>query len=468
MSGGRHFHGFGFAKSRLGRVGWTLAIALSVRMAVADQTAVEGNAAGASYAGVLPEGALWRARVPQHWNGTLLLYSHGYAAQIQTPQLAPRGLEDWLLGHGYALAASSYSQAGWALAQAVPDQRATLAVVTSRIGNPQVTIAWGDSMGGLVTTALAETPRVPIEGAVSACGSVAGTLAMMNTALDGAFAFVTLQAPDAGIQLVDVADDAANAARVTQAVAHAMQTPQGRARIALAGALGGLPVWTDPAAAAPAQHDYPAQLGEMAKAVGAGLFPPRTDQEHRAGGVLSWNTGIDYRAQLRRTGRWGWVERFYRLAQLNLGQDLQRLNAAPRIAGQPAAIAYMRRHYAPTARPLVPFLTLHTIGDGLTSEVLQAGYSLAAAQGVRSRNYRAASVQGAGHCRFTPGEYVAALRTVELRLRAGRWSADPATLNARVATSGLGAGRFIAHRSAPLVRPCWATAPRCEGEPAPR
>ena len=53
-----------------------------------------------------------------------------------------------------------------------------------------------------MTTALAETRGVPIDGAVSACGSIAGTLAMMNTALDGAVAFVTLQAPDAAYELV--------------------------------------------------------------------------------------------------------------------------------------------------------------------------------------------------------------------------------------------------------------------------
>ena len=405
--------------------------------------------------------------MPAHWNGTLLLYSHGYAPQVRPPELAPRDLEDWLLAHGYALAASSYSRGGWAVAQAVPDQIATLAVVSERIGTPRLTLAWGDSMGGLVTTALAETPGVRIDGAVSACGSIAGTLAMMNTALDGAFAFVTLQAPAAGIELVGVHDDATNAARVREAVTLALQSPQGRARLALAGVLGGLPTWTEPDTAAPPDAAESAQLEQLAQAVGPGLFPPRTDQERRAGGVLSWNTGIDYAAELKRTGRRAWVERFYQAAHLDLAADLRRLNAAPRIAAQPGAIAYMRSNYAPTARPRVPFLSLHTIGDGLTTEVLQAGYAQAAAHGPRAGNYRAVSVQAAGHCRFSPAEYVAALRTVELRLQHGRWSADPAALNARAATTGLGAARFVAHQSPPLLRPCWATL-RCSGEPSVR
>ncbi len=434
-------------------------LGFAVSAAVAARAAEEGR---------FVDGARWRMQVPEHWNGTLLLYSHGYSADVTPPELAPRGLQDWLLGHGYALAASSYSRGGWAVAEAVPDQRLVLATFAARSGRPRLTIAWGDSMVGLVTTALVETPGVPIDGGLSACGSIAGTLAMMNTALDGAFAFVTLQAPAAGIRIVAVDDDRANAARVAEAVSRALGSPEGRARVALAGVLGGLPVWTDPAAPQPPAGDYDAQLDQMAKAVAGGLFPPRTDQEHRAGGVSSWNTGVDYRAELARTGRRRWVQHFYTAAHLNLRADLERLNAAPRIAAQASATAYLRQNYAPTARPLVPFLSMHTRGDGLTTEVLQTGYARAVLRGPESGNYRAVSVDGAGHCRFTPAEYVAALRTLELRLGQGHWSADPATLNARAAASGLGAGRFVRHRSAPLLRPCWGTELRCAGEPPSR
>src|SRR5580700_7421075 len=79
-----------------------------------------------SLSGTLASGAQWKARVPRHWNGTLLLYSHGYSPTLRPPELAPPQLEGWLLAHGYALAASSYAKGGWALAEAVPDQLATL------------------------------------------------------------------------------------------------------------------------------------------------------------------------------------------------------------------------------------------------------------------------------------------------------------------------------------------------------
>jgi hypothetical protein len=39
--------------------------------------------------GTLPDGATWQIRVPAAWNGTLLLYSHGYRAP-GSPTTRPR------------------------------------------------------------------------------------------------------------------------------------------------------------------------------------------------------------------------------------------------------------------------------------------------------------------------------------------------------------------------------------------
>lgn len=450
----------------------SLALILGLCMVLTPPARPQASAAsplhteGANVEGRFSDGSLWRARVPAAWNGTLLLYSHGYSPSLRAPELAPRGVEDWLLAHGYALAASSYSSAGWAVAEAVPDQEQLLGEFAARFGTPHSTIAWGDSMGGLITTALVESPGVPIAGGLSACGSISGTLAMMNTALDGAFAFVMLQAPESGIQLVGVADDRANTARVADAVAMALQSPAGRARLALAGVLGGLPVWTQPGEP-PAPGDYDAQLAQMAHAVAGSLFPPRADQERRAGGVLSWNTGIDYARLLRASGRKAWVAHFYQRAGLDLEADLRRLAAAPRIGASAAAIDYMRQHYSPDAQPRVPFLSLHTIGDGLTSQVFQAGYTEAAAHRAAAERYRAVSVSAAGHCAFSAAEYVAALQTLEARLRSGRWQVAPGALNRRAAQTGLGPGRFVSYRPAPLLRACWSTTPVCAGAPAP-
>lgn len=393
--------------------------------------------------GTLSDGALWRIRVPRQWNRTLILYSHGYLPDVRPPALAPVGLESWLLEHGYALAASSYAHGGWAVADAVPDQLETAAVFKVRVAIPQRIIAWGESMGGLVTVALAERADSPLDGALSACGSVAGTLDMMNQALDGAFAFTTLVAPHAGIRMVDVADDRANGARVSAALREALGTPRGRARVALATALAGLPVWTQPNSPEPASGDYAGQLAQVAESFVAGVFLPRAEQERVAGGVFSWNTDTEYRVQLARTGRRAWVEHYYREAGADLEQDLRALNAAPRVRAVPPAVDYMRANYVPAGRPRVPLMSYHTLGDGLTSPDLQRAYSQEVDRNNAGANFRAAWVRGAGHCTFTIGEHVAALRTLERRLSAGSWETQPEKLNSVVAREKLGAGRFV-------------------------
>jgi hypothetical protein len=336
---------------------------------------------------------------------------------VQPPSLAPRGLEPWLLQHGYALAASSYAHAGWAVAEAVPDQLATLQQFTARFGKARRTIAWGESMGGLITVALAESPSSGLDGALSACGSVGGTLDMMNMALDGAFAFRILIGPDAN------------------SVPQAMNSALGRARLALAAALGG----------------QPGQLEQIARTFAAGVFLPREDQQQRAGGAFSWNSEVDYRMLLKRSGRHAWVAAYYRKAGLSLVRDLETLNAAPRIVADPQAVAYMRAHYAPSGALQVPLFSYHTIGDGLTSPVLEGDYVRQVQLAGRESNLRGAWVAAAGHCTFSAAEHLSALRTLEARLKSGHWDVSPQQLNAPMSPD-LGPRRFIRHTPYPLPR----------------
>ena len=175
-----------------------LAMTASSRCIAASEAsgAPEATMTTMAVSGTFADGALWTIRMPRDWNGTLLLYSHGYEATARPPEPAPKGMADLLTQRGYALAASSYATPGWAVAQAVPDQLRTLDAFAQRYGKPRRTIAWGTSMGGLVTVALAEQHPGRIDGALPSCGSLAGSLGMMNTALDGAFAFKTCSPPD--------------------------------------------------------------------------------------------------------------------------------------------------------------------------------------------------------------------------------------------------------------------------------
>src|SRR2546429_6627050 len=124
-------------------------------------------------------GALFQVQVPYPWNGTLVLFSHGYQRRgggvADRPADAPDPVtQQWLLGHGYALAASGYSQQGWAVEQALHDQMALLDRFGSLgFGKPTRVIAWGDSMGGLLTTGLVQLHPNRFAGALPMCRVVA-------------------------------------------------------------------------------------------------------------------------------------------------------------------------------------------------------------------------------------------------------------------------------------------------------
>ena len=205
--------------------------------------------AATTYAGTLPDGATWQIRVPAAWNGTLLLYSHGYRAPG-----SPNPAQDvsdpltggWLLDHGFALAGSSYASTGWAVKEALADQAAVLDAFEATVGHPRRTIAWGDSLGGIVTAGLVQRIGERLDGALPACGVAAGAVATWNQALDASFAFKVLVAPDSALQLVHITDPTANLAVARQALAAAQATPAGRARIALVAALNDTPGWADP------------------------------------------------------------------------------------------------------------------------------------------------------------------------------------------------------------------------------
>jgi pimeloyl-ACP methyl ester carboxylesterase len=404
-------------------------------MQAGPQVAAQG-AGPRVYEGQLASGAKWRAEVPPNWNRRVLLWSHGYSPRIDPPTTAPPEYRDALLAKGYALLASDYGAAGWSLEQAVPAQRDVVGAFEREAGRPRRVLAWGASMGGLVTTALVEQPRPRVQGGVALCPSIGGAVGMMNMGLDGAFAFRTLVAPDAGLELADIRDDMANSRRAQAALDKAMTQPAGRARVALAGVLAGLPGWTRPDAPQPAASDHDAQVKEMAAAFVMGVILPRVDQERRAGGAFSWNDGVDYAEQLRLSGRRPFVEALYRQAGLDLDADLRTLAAPPRIKAAPKAVAYMMANYTPTARPGVPIVSVQAIGDGLTSPSLQRAYVEAAPPNMA----RGLWVEGAGHCRLPAPQVLSALELLEQRLDRGRWTPAPAG--------------FTSAQPAPMLRPC--------------
>ena len=190
--------------------------------------------------GALPDAATYLIEVPPNWNGTLFLYSHGYVAP-GNPNPAmdvgdpATGL--FLLSSGFALAGSSYAHTGWAVEEALPDQIAVLDIFKQEFGTPARTIAWGHSLGGIITAGLIQRYPERFDAALPMCGVLSGGVATWNAALDSAFVFKTLLAPGSGLQVVHIANPVANLALAEEMLSEAQSTPQGRARLALAVAL---------------------------------------------------------------------------------------------------------------------------------------------------------------------------------------------------------------------------------------
>ncbi|HXJ48666.1 MAG TPA: prolyl oligopeptidase family serine peptidase [Candidatus Acidoferrum sp.] len=389
--------------------------------------------------------------VPSPWNGTLVLYSHGYSFGppfgAPAPQAAPdagdKTTHDWLLANGYAIAGSSYATTGWALQQAFQDQIAVLDVFKSKGYNATRTIAWGHSLGGMITAGLVQLFPNRFDGALPMCGVVAGGPGVWNQGLDSEFAFLTLQAPGAfklsGFTAADVGTNFSNA---TKAFNAAQATPQGRARIALSAALADVPGWFDPASPEPAATDYAAQeANQLAWDNNPDLFFGffgRFELELRAGGNFSWNTGVDYRVQLSHSSDSAEVAALYAAAGLDLNADLDTLNAAPRISANPAAVNYVTNFITYNGNLGIPVLTMHTTGDGLVEVTDENTYASVVRSAGDNSMLRQVFVHRAGHCSFTPAETITAFQTLLHRLDTGRWedSTNPASMNAQA--TGLG------------------------------
>src|SRR5262249_9934268 len=195
-----------------------------------------------------------------NWSCALFLYSHGYV----TPG-SPNPATDvgdpvtgaWLLGHGYALAGSSYATTGWAIQQALPDQITTLNVFDEQVGTPAQTIAWGHSLGGIITAGLIQDYPGRFSAALPMCGVLAGGVGTLDAGPDGMFA--SQQLIDPSVQITNITAPLANLGQAEQAAAAAQQTPQGQARLALAAALGDAPGWFTPLSPEPAADDFAAQ-----------------------------------------------------------------------------------------------------------------------------------------------------------------------------------------------------------------
>ncbi|QYX76557.1 alpha/beta hydrolase [Streptomyces akebiae] len=410
--------------------------------------------------GILADGATWIADVPENWNGTLIVFSHGFGGTAA--ENAPReAVRLRLLEEGYALTGSSYdvSETLWGLESAERDQVATIAAVTEKIGEPTRTLAMGQSMGGLVNAQLARSGAGGIDGALGLCGLVAGANDLHSYQLDAEYTIARLLLPGTPVKLVDFASEAEGAVtgrQLTDAVVAAQGTPEGRARIALAAAYLNLPAWA-PGKDRPAAGDWAEQQAQQYEWLAQGVLnrvePARYHVEKALGGNNSGNKGVDYARVLATSQHAPLVKALYQQAGLDLRADLRNLTANATITADPTAVATAERTSSAGQGLAVPLLNIHTVADDLVPVEQESRFATRVRAAGDAPLLRQAYIERQGHCFFTVAETVAALNAVEHRLDTGRWgnAATPSALQQSATALNLDGAAYIPYRPSDLT-----------------
>ncbi|WP_282134023.1 alpha/beta hydrolase [Seonamhaeicola maritimus] len=381
-------------------------------------------------------GTLYRIRVPKNWNGFLI-------SDLDYYKSADSHRNVKLLEMGYALSGTKRRadrMLAYDPAHEIHDLISVLDIFEANFGKPRRTIQLGCSGGGTVTIAMAEIHPDRIDGAIALCGATSPWMA--NTHLDGLFVLKALLAPELpildiplkGLEMQKIAQDWQEVVRAAQ------QTPEGRARIALAITIGQWQAWGGKGEA-PVPNPNLKNTMELQKSMYeslVGLLPSRgtfgtTMIELAAPGQIKWNTGVDYR-EFYKNGNELYkktVEKLYKEAGISLRGDIDKINDFPRYKADASAKQWWskpgRTHIG---EPKIPFLRLSTSGDGLVYPAMVKGYEDLVAKNGYSELYRSAYVNRWGHCTFTVGEWLAAIETLKQRLNSGVWpSTKPASLN---------------------------------------
>ena len=147
--------------------------------------------AAQEFSGQAPSGAWYHIQAPAGWQpgDALVLFQHGldFSPAEDPPGLGP--LRSVMLSEGYAIAASSYNERGWALFGALDDNRELLGVFEQKVGTPGEIVPFGGSLGGLIALKLAEAPGFPpVHGAYALCPAAAGAR-IWDAAIDARLAY---------------------------------------------------------------------------------------------------------------------------------------------------------------------------------------------------------------------------------------------------------------------------------------
>lgn len=391
--------------------------------------------------GTLDNGYRYRIRLPKIWNGTLLLYTHGYRSAAPLPsdyqpsstqaEAAPsEQVAERLLASGYALAGATEARKGWTVREGLDSADRLYALFGSRVGPPARVYVWGESLGALVSELLAER-RSWVSGAALLCGTLAGTNLNQDLALDVAFGVRTLLYPEA--VLTGYSSPAAARATYDEAArrvrAAAAAGGVSLAKVLLVGALVNTPEQSNKHDGSTYASRAAAVVENVLAALAVGIIG-RPDLEQRVGGNPSTNVDSNYAARvsaLKRTE----IATLSDVSVDAVTAALSEVSVAPRIRADSAARTAADRLGNPIGTLRAPTVTLHTTVDPVASPSNERVFAdLATRSSGRTSDlmslfsqppttYSGSAPYGAGHCAFTTWERVGSIVALDRWVKTG-------------------------------------------------
>jgi pimeloyl-ACP methyl ester carboxylesterase len=363
------------------------------------------------------EGVPYRIRVPANWNGTLLVFAHGYNETSTPPPLVPQSADEAvLLGKGFALAASRFAgsvpmpgmpaEAGYTVKNAMQNTVALTAAFRGMVGRPQRTIMWGKSMGGLITLGLIEKFPGHYDGAVALCPPAAGTPRAMDQKLDITLAYAVAFGWDDAWGTPGYLRDDLNFMTTIYPIALQQMTPDWKGRWEFLRLVNRIP--DDNSFYPPA--NFRSTTLYMAIMV-------RVDLDKRAGGHVAENVGRVYTLSNE--------DRLYLLNQFGLDADplLAAMNAQAIYISDRNARNYAEHYVNPTGRITRPVFTLHTTGDALATPNNESAYRATVEQQGNGDLLMQQFTSGNGvlntHCTFSPAQEIAGIDAMMYWLETG-------------------------------------------------
>jgi pimeloyl-ACP methyl ester carboxylesterase len=370
--------------------------------------------------GATSDGAPYAMMVPANFNGTVYLYSHGYRPNVpvpagipgyggytvtNTPQPGPNAtVIGALLAKGYGVVGSGFARQGWNADSAIKTNVELVGLFKKQFTKTTKVVAWGESLGGFITQALAEKHSDLFSAAAPLCmaSDITPLMTMAGDALWGIKTFFDPTIKGGGysagaagyaeamgdlvkvftaigsLQAAFAANPSTPAWPATSKVPDAIKAIPSRSALVMVALMAGIPMQsanfdsTSAPAGLPAANALSFQLAinpafaalqNVANAAALAVLATH-DLELQAGGAVFDNTATDYAARIA-DEQFSWASALSGAS--GTAGLLSVLAASPRAKASPAAVEKLKTLTSHSGKVEIPTILFTGVADPITT-----------------------------------------------------------------------------------------------------